>query len=131
MDIYEFIDPFKIYKPAVITIFGWTFLISITIASLFVYRPWCTMFCPFGLVSWFFEKLAIFKIKVNYDTCIECQSCARACPTTVMEVILKRETKTIPDCFACAGCIDACPTDSIPFSSGKRKIPLADKYKKE
>lgn len=127
IDVYEYIDPFKLFKPEKIVLFGWVFLAVILIASLFVYRPWCSLFCPFGLVGWFFEKLSIFKIKVNYETCIACESCARSCPSTAMESILKRK-KTIVDCYSCATCLDACPTGSVIFTTGKRDLPPAGKY---
>ena len=130
VDVFEFIDPFKIFKPAKIEFFGWIFLAGVLLSSLFVYRPWCSLFCPFGLVGWFFEKLAIFKIKVNYDTCIACESCARACPSTAMESILKRE-KTITDCFSCGTCLDTCPTGSISYGNGKRDLPPEGKYNKK
>ncbi|MBT6341024.1 MAG: 4Fe-4S binding protein [Desulfobacula sp.] len=119
--------PFKVFKPEKIFVFGWVFLAVILISSLFVYRPWCSMFCPFGLVGWFFEKISIFKIKVNYETCIACESCAKSCPSTAMESILKRE-KTIVDCYSSATCLDACPTGSISFGTGKRDLPPAGKY---
>ncbi|MBU2512598.1 4Fe-4S binding protein [bacterium] len=127
MDIIEFIDPFKIYKPEKIEIIGWVFLGFLLVLSLFVYRPWCTMFCPFGLVGWMVEKQSIFKIKVNYDTCEACQSCAKACPTTVMDTILKQD-KVIPDCFSCGTCLEVCPTGSLSFSSGKRSKPPLGKF---
>ena len=127
-DIIDPLDPFKIFKPAMIQPLSWGFILAILIMSLFVYRPWCQMFCPFGLVGWFIEKIAVFKIKVNYDTCIACEACAKACPSTVMEAILKRE-KTIPDCFSCGSCIDVCPTQSIQFQAGKRQKPPVGKFK--
>ena len=127
VDIISPIDPFKIYKPGVIMIGGGIFIGIILIASLFIYRPWCYLFCPFGLVGWLVEKISIFKIKVNYDTCIACESCARACPSTVMQAILKRES-TISDCFACGNCVDVCPTDSVSFSSGIRQKPPEGKF---
>ena len=96
-------------------------------ASLFVYRPWCHFFCPFGLVGWLVEKVSIFRIKVNYETCISCEACAKACPSTVMNAILKREN-IIPDCFACANCIDVCPTGSVSLAAGKRKLPPEGKF---
>jgi polyferredoxin len=129
IDIVEYIDPFKVFKPSVISIFGWGFLAVILIFSLFIYRPWCSLFCPFGAVGWFVEKLSIFKIKVNYETCKACESCAKRCPSTAMESILKRE-KTITDCFSCGSCIEECPTGSITFSSGKRLLPPAGKFVK-
>ena len=129
IDIFEKIDPFKIYKPQVITTFGWLFIGSLLIVSLFVYRPWCQLFCPFGLIGWFVEKISLFKIKVDYKTCVECEACTQACPSTVMSAILKRD-KTIPDCFACGTCINVCPTDSIKFAMGKREKPPAGKFDK-
>jgi polyferredoxin len=122
LDIIHPIDPFKIYRPAMLGLAGALFVTVVLAASLFVYRPWCHMFCPFGFVSWLVEKVSIFKIKVNYDTCVACESCAKSCPSTVMDAILKR-TRTIPDCFSCGTCIEACPTKSIHFLSGKRTRP--------
>ncbi len=122
-DVVEIIDPFKIFKPKAIGIAGWIFLGLILVASLFIYRPWCHLFCPFGLVGWLVEKLSIFKIKVNYQTCTACEACAKACPSNVMDSILK-QGKTIPDCFSCGVCIEVCPTNSIKFTSEKReKVP--------
>ena len=122
-DIIGWIDPFKIFKPAALGLYGGIFLGALLAASLFIYRPWCHLFCPFGLAGWLVEKISLVKIKVNYETCIACQKCVAACPSTVMGAILKRDTKTIPDCFACYACREECPTDSIGFSTGKRPLP--------
>jgi NAD-dependent dihydropyrimidine dehydrogenase PreA subunit len=85
------------------------------------------LLCPFGLVGWLVEKVSIFKITVDYDTCTACEVCAKTCPSTAMEAILKRE-KIIPDCFSCGSCIDVCPTKSISFEAGQRKKPPKDKF---
>ena len=127
-DIIEPIDPFKIYNPVHIGIFGGIFIGLLLIASLFVYRPWCHFFCPFGLVGWLIEKVSLVKISVDYEACIACEQCTKACPSTVMEAILKRKTMTIPDCFSCYTCRDVCPTDAIHFSGKKRTVPPADKF---
>ncbi len=131
LDIVEPIDPFKIYKPLYLGIAGALFTGILLIVSLFVYRPWCHFLCPFGLVGWLVEKLSRIKINVNYDTCIACRKCAEACPSTVMNAILTRTKKTIPDCFACYTCRDVCPTESISFSAGKRNMPPAGHFDKE
>ncbi len=127
-DIVEIVDPFKIFNPSMLGLTGVMFLTGIAGASLFIYRPWCHLFCPFGLLSWIFEKMSIFKIQVNYDTCIACGKCEKACPTYVMNAILKRE-KLIPDCFSCGTCINVCPTGSISLIAGTRKRPPAGKFK--
>ena len=74
-------------------------------------------------MGWLFEKLSVFRIRVDYDTCIGCEACAEACPSTVMEAILKRERTTLPDWFACGVCTEACPTGAVRLSTGKRDRP--------
>ena len=122
-DIIESIDPFKIFKPAHLGIIGAVFVSGLLLSSLFIYRPWCHLFCPFGLAGWVIEKFSRVKISVDYNTCIACNKCEKACPSTVMSAILKRDKKTIPDCFACYTCRDVCPTNSISFSTRKRTVP--------
>jgi polyferredoxin len=129
-DIIEPVDPFKIYKPAALGIYGIIFLGILLLASLFIYRPWCHLFCPFGFVGWLVEKISLVKISVNYETCIACRKCAASCPSTVMGAILKRDKKTIPDCFSCYTCREVCPTDSIRFSTRKRTLPPVDFFEK-
>jgi NAD-dependent dihydropyrimidine dehydrogenase PreA subunit len=126
-DIIAPIDPFRIYNPLALTLAGAVVLGTVLIASLFVYRPWCHLLCPFGFIGWLAEKASVFKIQVNYETCIACGQCSTACPSTVMEAVLKRE-RTIPDCFACGTCVNMCPTRSIAFRSGKRESPPPGKF---
>jgi NAD-dependent dihydropyrimidine dehydrogenase PreA subunit len=130
-DIIEPFDPFKIYKPLYLSLAGAIFIGILLLMSLFVYRPWCHFFCPFGLVGWLVEKVSRVRISVDYETCIACQKCATACPSTVMEAILRQDRKTIPDCFACYACRDACPTESIRFSSRKRTLPPPGHFEKK
>lgn len=130
IDIIEPIDPFKIFKPATLGLSGGVFTGLLVLTSLFIYRPWCHFCCPFGLVGWLFEKFSFVRISVDYETCIACQKCATACPSTVMGAILRRDKKTIPDCFACYTCREVCPTDSIRFSTRKRISPSAGHFDK-
>lgn len=130
LDIVAPVDPFKIYNPAIVKLAGWLFISALLSASLFIYRPWCHLLCPFGLVGWLAEKGSIYKIKVAYSTCIACGACETACPSTVMGAILKRD-RAIPDCFACGECQAACPTRSVSFSAGRREPPPAGKFKKK
>ncbi len=126
-DLIGPVDPFKFYNPSEVTLAGWGLIGAVLLGSLFVYRPWCHLFCPFGLVGWLAEKASVFKIKVNYDTCVACEACAGACPSTVMGAILKRG-RTVPDCFACGECIAVCPTRSISLAAGRRALPPPGKF---
>ena len=126
-DLVGVVDPFKIYKPVALGWVGGGFLAVLLVASLFVYRPWCHLFCPFGLVGWVAEKVSLNKIGVDYDKCKACTTCATVCPSDVMEAILKQD-RTIPDCFACGSCVEACPSGAISFRFGKRAKPPAGKF---
>ncbi|EGW38180.1 4Fe-4S binding protein [Desulfosporosinus sp. OT] len=128
--IIEVINPFNTFNPAKLTYTGISFILIMLIASLFIYRPWCHFFCPFGLVGWIVEKFSRFKIKVNYSSCVACEECAKACPSQAMTAILKQD-QVIPDCFACGTCINACPTKSITFASGKTEEVPKDKFIKK
>ncbi len=128
-DLVGLIDPFKLFNPAVLGTAAIVCIALMLIASLFVYRPWCHLLCPFGLVGWLVEKISVYKIKVKYDTCVACNACVEACPSNVMGAILKQD-RAIPDCFACGTCIEVCPTKSIEFAAGKRETPPAGKFGK-
>ena len=128
-DLVEPIDPFRVFNPLHAGVAGLLFIGGLSFVSLFIYRPWCHFFCPFGFVGWIVEKVSLFKINVNYETCIACEACAKACPSTVMEAILK-QNRIIPDCFACATCVQTCPTNSIHLELRKRKNPPVGKFEK-
>ncbi|MDD5758596.1 MAG: 4Fe-4S binding protein [Desulfobulbaceae bacterium] len=115
IDLIEPIDPFKLYKPSAVSLEAGIFLGLLLLCSLFVYRPWCHFFCPFGLVGWLVEQISLFKIRVNRETCTECGACKKACPSSVMGAILQ-DQGIKPDCYACGTCIDSCPTGAIRFS---------------
>jgi ferredoxin len=129
-DLIDPIDPFKVYKPAHLGIAGGIFIGALLLAGLFIYRPWCQFFCPFGLVGWLVEKISRVRVSVDYSTCIACGKCAAACPTTVMGAILKRD-RTIPDCFSCYSCREVCPTHSIQFSARRRTLPPPDHFERK
>ncbi|MFH2048804.1 MAG: 4Fe-4S binding protein [bacterium] len=120
LDIVGLIDPFRVYKPLVLSVGGALFLAIVLVASLIVYRPWCHFACPFGLVSWLFEKLAIFRIRIDYGKCDACQVCNSACPSTVMDAILKQD-RVLPDCFGCGVCVESCPTKAISITSSRKQ----------
>ena len=130
-DLVGAVDPFKIFKPAVLGFVGGGVLALLLVASLFVYRPWCHLACPFGLIGWVAEKVSLNKISVDYGKCrVGCSTCATACPSDAMGAILKQD-RVIPDCFACNSCVEACPHDAVSFKFGKREKPPAGHFPAE
>ncbi|WP_048152370.1 4Fe-4S binding protein [Methanolacinia paynteri] len=88
----------------------------ILVLSLFVYRPFCTFLCPYGLVFSIASRFGRFGLKRTED-CIDCGKCERVCPT----VEAGRDGRKA-ECYLCGRCIEVCPKDSaIVF--GKRSEP--------
>ena len=114
IDWLAFIDPFGIFRWSFSqpVILGMSFVSAVLILSVFIYRPWCHFFCPFGFISWIVEQKSLNKPVINLETCKQCQLCVKACPGNAMEDILHNK-RWRSDCFACGACIEACRFDSI------------------
>ena len=113
--IYDYFNPFEFLH--------WQFglfasiILSLTlIASLFIFRPFCYLICPLGMVTWTFEHFSFIKIRVNKDKCTSCNTCIEKSPCPSIPSILNRN-KLRPDCHACGRCIDVCPENALKFKS--------------
>lgn len=87
------------------------FLLTIILAFKY-YRPFCHFVCPIGLYTHWLEQIAIFRVRLNKNTCTDCGLCTSDSPCTAVPDILKEST-TRPDCFACNQCIEVCPEKSL------------------
>ena len=93
---------------AVGTLFNFKLFIAavVIILSLFMYRFFCRFICPLGAFYSFFNKVAIFGLKVDNTKCIHCGACAKDC---------LMDTKIVSDreCIQCGECIDKCEVKAI------------------
>jgi polyferredoxin len=113
--LYHHINYFKIFNWDLASAALYS-LPLVILASLFVYRPFCQLICPFGLYSWLLENAAINRIRILEERCIKCQSCVRNCPTKAMEGIYQARRKYfLPDCWSCGVCTEVCPTNAIKY----------------
>lgn len=111
--IYRFANPFKLFE--------WDFRITAPIIvafifalSIFYYRAYCQLVCPFGLLSWLIQDLSLFRVRINRGTCINCGKCIRACPTNAAKDIYEGKTIKV-DCFSCSRCLTVCPNGSLQY----------------
>ena len=91
---------------------------AVLVASVFVYRPFCYLVCPVGLLTWLLEYISIFRVRLDPGRCNNCNKCIIKSPCPSVKAIVD-DDKLRPDCFACGVCIDVCPTDALSFGIGK------------
>ena len=117
MDLYDYVNPFEALH--------WDFevwmvgVLSVVLATaLFAYRPFCYLLCPVGLFTWGLEHLSVLRVKVDRNTCDDCNLCVKKSPCPTVPAILEGK-KSRPDCHACGICMAACPKDALKFGVGR------------
>lgn len=113
VSLYDYFNPFEFlfwgFQLAVVLVFAATL-----VAALFVFRAFCYLICPLGLVTWLLEHLSVFRVKVNKEKCTDCNLCIEGSPCPTVHSILENK-KSRPDCFACGCCIEVCPEKALGF----------------
>lgn len=92
-------------------LFTWkaSLMVGILLLSIKVQRPFCRYLCPLGATYGLFNPIALYRLKVNEDTCITCKKCQSVCPMNI-EVWKKPNSM---ECIRCGACRSGCPTGAI------------------
>jgi len=113
VSIYDYFNPFEFlfweFQLPMILVFAVTL-----IAAVFIFRAFCYLICPLGLVTWVLEHLSLVKVRVNKEKCTNCNLCVDASPCPAVPSILE-ERRSRPDCHACGRCIEVCPEKALEF----------------
>lgn len=92
-------------------LFAWksAVLAGFLVWMVFVMRPFCRTTCPLGAILGLFNRVSLFRMTVDEETCTLCGKCERECPVGVRIY----ETPNSPDCIRCLKCERVCPFGSI------------------
>jgi polyferredoxin len=93
-----------------------TIFVILLAVSLFFYRPFCRLFCPFGALLSFAAAKSLFKIR-RTAACIRCGKCEQACPTA--EAGAGDEKM---ECYLCGRCTRVCPAEGALLYSRANKV---------
>jgi len=104
-----------------IAAFGFSLFIlfAISIASALKGRIYCNTLCPAGGFLGGLAKFAIFKLKLDKDTCVSCGKCSLVCKAQCIDS--KNKTLDFTRCVLCFDCVNQCPKSSLGISA-KNKI---------
>ena len=76
-----FIGFFRMTATLNMLIVGMCFLV----VSIFIGRPYCRFFCPYGILLRHISRLSKWRVSITPDECIKCRLCQDACPFGAIE----------------------------------------------
>lgn len=65
--------------------------LSFLIISLFIGRPYCRFFCPYGVLLRWMSRFSRWRVTVTPDDCIQCKLCEDACPYGALDPATPQE----------------------------------------
>lgn len=122
----EYLCPFKIVTEfaaptTLLTIIQMVVFVGLFIGLVIVLplltrrRTQCGLFCPFGAMQSFLNKINVFEVRIDPDKCSQCKRCIRECPTFSLDESSLDSGKPLMTCTKCAQCVDACPKGAITY----------------
>ncbi|MCF7878799.1 MAG: 4Fe-4S binding protein [Candidatus Omnitrophica bacterium] len=117
--IYHYLNPFNLFDFDFESLSILLTVVIVLVAAFFVYRPFCQLICPFGFISWIFEKITISKVQIDKEKCVKCGICVKECPLEAAKGRVN-QSKFPADCFSCGRCLNVCPYDAIKYKPLKK-----------
>jgi len=104
-------------------LFSWKMIVLALFLTWMVFsqRPFCRTVCPLGAILGLFNKVSLFRMFVDEDKCIKCNTCYNNCPVELKGY----ESPNSPDCIRCLKCVDSCQYGALGYEFfPKKRIPV-------
>lgn len=85
-----FIGIFRMDGPFLMIFLGITFLFL----GMFYARPYCRIFCPYGVLLGWMSKFSKWHLSITPSECIKCKLCESSCPFDAIEVPVELSYRT-------------------------------------
>jgi polyferredoxin len=86
------------------------------LVSVFFYRPFCRIICPYGALLSVAAATSLFALQ-RTDACIECECCEKICP---VDEAKRGDRKA--ECYLCGRCTAVCPKEAIRYMRRQKKL---------
>lgn len=80
-------------------------------------RPFCRTTCPLGAILGLFNKVSMFRLRLEEARCTSCGNCEQACPIDVRV----RQSPNSPGCIRCLKCISACKEGCLTYEFSRKR----------
>jgi len=104
---------------------GFVILLVAVGGSVFYDRFFCKYACPMGAFLAVFNRISMFRVSRDAETCVDCGACDKACPVNLP--VATCDTMNSAECIACSECVTACPAPgalSISSRGGRTIKPV-------
>ncbi len=100
-------------------LFQWkvAILLVTLLAAIIVYRPFCKYICPLGATYALFNRISLYRLRVDTDKCVNCNACAKVCKMGIDPI----KTPNNAECIRCGDCARTCPKDALHLSFRSKK----------
>ncbi len=103
-------------------IVGLILLVLSLVGSLFYDRFFCKYLCPMGGFLGLINRIGLYRVKRNNDTCTHCMACNKACPVNVLVESVAQVQSS--ECINCNLCVAACPVENTLYVAAAWSKPV-------
>jgi len=114
---WEDVDPFRaIFTFQIFNVTTWILVGALLLSSLYLFRPFCRLFCPVGLLNGLAARLPGAAGPQIQASCNHCLRCTKTCKTGALS---RSGTLLRELCIGCGDCLPQCGRQSLRW--GRRQ----------